>query len=232
MKMPPQIICRELPDFETADLDSVRAAFQKSKTCALRQTWLLKPENDFAPGIVRVGWYENALLIFAELTDADIFTNATAHNQKFWELGDTFEIFLRPNGQESYFEFHVAPNNLRLQLRFENRDAMKFTRQNNSLETVWIHEAIFESETWIQSGCWFVFAKIPADSICENSEPLPGSKWHFSFGRYDGTRGRKQPVISSTSLHARADFHRQEDWGILYFEPAPIIQLKKEEAIL
>jgi hypothetical protein len=215
----PPVLCRELPAFDAAKLNAVRAAFQNSETCVFRQAWLPKQEADFTPGIVRVGWRENSLLFFAELIDADIFTDATDHHQRFWELGDTFEIFLRPLDQESYAEFHVTPNNLRLHLNFPDAIAVEQARKTGSLENVLVREKEFASTTWVQSEArrWSAFVEIAASSINKELKDLRGSKWLFSFGRYDYRRGRKEPVISSTSAHTVADFHRQTEWGELMF---------------
>jgi hypothetical protein len=222
MKPPPQIICRQLPEFEPDNLDTVRNAFQNAAACDLQQAWLEKPESSFAPAKAQTGWRNNSLLIFAELTDADIFTRATAHNQRFWELGDTFEIFLRPIEQQTYLEFHVAPNNLRLQLRFPDADAVKRAAKTNSFENFLIHgESVFQSQTWTQpeNSRWLVFAEILARAVAEKPKPLAESEWLFSFSRYDCARGRIEPVISSTSPHTPPpDFHRQHDWGKLIFQ--------------
>jgi hypothetical protein len=78
----------------------------------------------------------------------------------------------------------------------------------------------FRSTVWVEGGRWVVLAEIPASLVCGAPTPLPGQRWRFSFSRYDYTRGRAEPVISSTSPHPCADFHRQEDWGLLLFEPA------------
>jgi len=215
----PQIICPELPAFETGDLDSVRESFQNAASCILHQGWLAKPETDFAPAIVRTGSRAGSLLVFAELTDVDIFTRATKPYERLWELGDTFEIFLRPVEQESYVEFHIAPNNLRLQLRFADADAVEIARKTGSLENALIRNDIFYSKTWVRPeiGRWFAFAEIPVKAVSENSKPLRGSEWFFSFSRYDYTCGRKGPVISSTSPHTKPDFHCQSEWGTMRF---------------
>jgi hypothetical protein len=60
---------------------------------------------------------------------------------------------------------------------------------------------------------WEVAAEIPLDLICEASRPQSGSRWLFSFSRYDYTRGREKPLLSSTSPHTVLNFHRQEEWG-------------------
>src|ERR1700744_2424753 len=145
-----QILCRELPAFNASNRYAIRAAFQNSEPCVLRQAWLPKQEIEFTPGIVRMGWRENSLLFFAEFIDADIFTNATDHHQRFWELGDTFEIFLRPAEQESYAELHVTPNNLRLHLNFINAAAAERARKTNSLESVLVRQKQFDSKTWVE----------------------------------------------------------------------------------
>ena len=220
-KQPPRLICRELPPFSADNLENIRAAFKNAPSCTTQQAWLKKPEPDFTPATIRVGWRESSLLIFAELEDVDIFSNATQLNQRLWELGDSFEIFLRPDGQPSYAEFQVAPNNQRLQLQFANAEALKHSRECGSLDSVLIPGAAFHSVVWIPANArrWFVYAEILARSVPGAKNTLPGTQWHFSFSRYDYTRGRAEPVISSTSPHPKADFHHQSDWGTLVFQP-------------
>lgn len=216
---PPRLECRELPGFEASDLDAVLAAFAGAQSCTLGQCWRAQTEADFRPAMVRVGWRQNSLLAFAELEDADIFTRATAHNQRMWELGDTFEMFLQPADSAGYAEFHVTPNNLRLQLRFPDLAARRRAQATNSVEELILPDGTFHSRTWTQpENCrWFVLAEIPARSICGAPIPLPGCTWRFSFSRYDCWRDRPEPMISSSSPHSQANFHRREEWGVLLF---------------
>jgi hypothetical protein len=76
----------------------------------------------------------------------------------------------------------------------------------------------FRSKVWLEPDRWVVLAEIPSALVCGAPVPLAGRQWRFSFSRYDYTRGRAEPVISSTSPHPQADFHRQQDWGFLWFE--------------
>jgi hypothetical protein len=212
--------CRPLPAFNPMHLDGVRSAFQSVDPCALRQTWQAEPSPQFAPALVRAGWNRNALLVYAELLDADIQTQASGVNQRLWELGDAFEIFLRPEGQEAYVEFQVSPNNQRLQLRYENAAALERARRTGSCAPALIPGEAFWSKVWIEDNPsrWHVFAEIPAAVVCGSGDALGGARWRFSFSRYDYTRGLDEPVISSTSPHAEANFHRQQEWGVLHFE--------------
>jgi hypothetical protein len=214
------IECRELLSFDATNLDAVGRAFHSEKPLWLRQAWLPKPETAFTSGWVRVGWLDNALLVFAELTDVDIFTKATTSNQRLWELGDTFEIFLQPAGKTSYVEFQIAPNNVRLRLRYMDDKQVELVRSSGSVEPFLISDEVFHSTTWVQpvEAKWFVYASIPMVSVCEKAGTLAGEQWRFSFSRYDYTGGRREPVVSSTSLHARADFHSQKEWGTMRFQ--------------
>jgi hypothetical protein len=217
----PALVVRPLTNFGPGDPGSVRAAFAAAAGCELHQTWLPRPDEQFAPAQVRVGWRGNALLLFAELTDHDIFTRATAINQRMWELGDALEIFLKPAGAPGYYEYHVTPNNLHLQLAFPDAGAVHDLRRNG-MEKYLLAGDVFHSQTWVQSELnrWLVYAEIPATALGSNLTTLAGQRWHFSFSRYDASRDGKSPVISSTSPHTKPDFHCQAEWGVLDFAAA------------
>jgi hypothetical protein len=208
-----------LHPFSADDLTSVCRAFERAPICELQQAWLPTPDPCFAPGTVRVGWRENTLFVYAELPDADVFTGASALNQRLWELGDAFEIFLKTESQESYVELQVAPTNHRLQLRYADRTALEDARRSGDLSGALIPGEAFHSRTWVQEAPsrWNVLAEIPASLVTGPNARLD-VRWQSSFGRYDYTRGHARPVISSTSPHSEADFHRQHEWGWLEFE--------------
>ncbi|HHY86694.1 MAG TPA: hypothetical protein GYA07_14345 [Verrucomicrobia bacterium] len=64
-----------------------------------------------------------------------------------------------------------------------------------------------------------MLARIPARSVPGATVLAAGARWQFSFGRYDHTQDGMGAVVSSTSPHAEPDFHRQQEWGLLEFEP-------------
>jgi hypothetical protein len=213
----PYLECRRLSPFPADNPAAVHAAFQGADGKVLRQKWLAQAEKDYTPGLVRVGRRGNSLLVFAELEDADIFTQATTDNQRMWELGDTFEMFLQPVESPGYTELHVTPNNRHLQLHFPDSQAASSARTKNSFDEFLLPGAIFQSRTWVETRKWFVYAEIPAIAVCGVDKPLVKTQWRFSFSRYDYIRGRSEPIISSTSRHAEPDFHRRQEWGTLHF---------------
>lgn len=219
----PLLMCEPVGEFASSDLEAARTAFQSAARCELRQTWQAAPSGNFAPATVRVGWRHNTLQVLAELADTDVGTRASGLNQRLWELGDAFEIFLRPEGQEAYIELQVAPNNQRLQLRYADTAALERARRTGSIADALIPGEAFRSWTWIEArhSRWHVLAEIPARLVCGSDDALVGGVWRCSFSRYDYTRGSDEPVISSTSPHIEANFHRQQEWGVLQFAPAP-----------
>ncbi|MBW3635068.1 MAG: hypothetical protein KY445_01225 [Armatimonadetes bacterium] len=202
-----------LPDFAPDNWESVENAFADAATCELSQAWLEMPEAAFLPATARLGGRGDALWIYAILRDADIFNAATEPNQATWTTGDVFEIFLRPVGQNAYFELHVTPENQTLQLRFPDAQAQSSGRPWSEFIVV---PKLFSSRTLVEDGQWRVLVEIPIRNISENLDA--GREWAFSLSRYDATRGEEKPVISSSSPHRVPRFHRQEEWRRLSME--------------
>jgi hypothetical protein len=215
----PSVVCKALPAFDETNVGEVRKAFLGATPCPFWQAWLKREARNFSPGTVRVGFGKSSLLVFAQMTDTDIFNSATGLNQRTWELGDVFEIFLRGPEKEGYVELHVTPNNQRLQLCYPDAAAVVSARKNGNMDHFLIRHDAFHSRTWIdtQKNQWFVYAEIPTAIVTGSTGPVDNTQWRFSFGRYDYTRGAKKPVISSTSPHAEADFHRHHEWGVMAF---------------
>ena len=201
----PSLECRRLRDFDRTDLPSVLRVFEAAPPCELRQAWLPSPEPDLRRGTVRAGWEGQALLVLADLADDDIVSAATRLNERAWELGDTFEMFLEADGALAYTELHVTPGNHHVQLR------IPIPRPEGlAPERMMVVDTLFESRVWIETGRWRALAEIPFASTL-------GRPARFSFSRYDYSRGRAEPVLSSTSPHAALDFHRRHEWGTLSF---------------
>ena len=199
--------CKTLPEFDSSNLESVLKAFTKAPAIALGQSWLPQPEPDLLCAEVRVGRVADQLLVLATIPDVDIFTRVTEPNQRTWELGDVFEIFLKPENESHYQELHVTPTNTRTQFGFSAVGAPSEI----------LPDGIFESRVWIESSRWFVLASIPCEVITNSSSIENGERWRFSFCRYDAFQDGRMPVLSSTSPHPIPKFHRPDEWRVLAF---------------
>lgn len=210
---PPKIDCRKLADFSPETWESVAVAFAEASPVALGQSWR-KLQDRFHPAVVRTGWLDDTLWVYAEIEDLDTFNPETRFNEPFFMQGDAFEIFLRPVGQPAYFEFHIGPANQLFQLRIPS--AKSFAKQTEGESESWkIRSPVVKSWSSVdrKRQLWRVLVAMPFQSIVEKGGSR--SQWLFSFARYDYTRGETGPILSSSSPHAKLGFHRQQEWGTI-----------------
>ena len=199
---------------DAAQLSQVRAAFAASERLSLRQAWLTGQEPAFRPATVAVGWSPGEFLVFAEMEDDEIYSDAAGLNDETWEKGDVFEMFFRNVNQTEYQEFHVTPNGCHLQLRIPSLDDLvDRDRRHAVMKDFELSPEVFQSRVWIEPGRWSVLARIPFGELRLPERPV-GHSLRFSFSRYDASRGR-EPVLSSTSAHQVLNFHRQQEWQTL-----------------
>jgi hypothetical protein len=214
------IVCRKIDGSDINDWKTAGKVFANAQFAQLVQAWLKKPEERFRPAKAAAAWTQDALIVYAELEDEDIFNEApeSDFNRKAYELGDVFEIFLKPSGQDSYCEFHINPNNQKFQLRFPRQG---WKTPDNDADEFRIPERTLESRVEVKSGSWRVLARIPFKMLVENQmPPKPGDKWLYSFSRYDYTRPGKTPTLSSSSAHLTMRplcFHAHGEYGTLEF---------------
>lgn len=220
------IPCHRL-DLPPAAADSLASPLWPSLPSAeLGQPWRSSPEDRFRPCRVWTAWTPSALHVLAELEDDDIANSARGERQATWQTGDVFEIFLRPEGQDAYFEFHVTPENETLRVRFPSAayfDAMaaRFPHSPEWVFDLSLARGAFQSAVQVDAAAcrWRVCAVIPYATVLENGEATPERPWLASFCRYDTTRGIPGAVLSTTSPHSEPAFHRQSDWRPLHFLP-------------
>jgi hypothetical protein len=200
----PAILEKDLPQAEAMPENLALSA-----PVLMQQGWLDAPEPDFLPAEIRVGWTPSRLIVFAEIPDRDIFTQATGPNQKMWELGDVFEMFLKPEDRTDYVELHVTPPNFRLQYQIEapGKPATELS------------DGVFSSRVKIDTANqkWTVYAEVPSTLVSGRDQIASGESWLFSFSRYDASRDGRPPILSSTSPHQALNFHRLHEWGKITF---------------
>ncbi len=216
----PTIRCAEIEAFQSDSWDVIDAAFATADTVKTRQFWRESPEKEFLPAVIRTARCAGNLLVYAVLDDADIFNPVTTFNKPSFQHGDVFETFLRPLGQEAYYEFHVTPQNQHFQLRIPSADAFLTSGAGGGIPDEWlIGGRDIKSQVTVdpQRQQWRVLEEIPILDIAQHGLATSGDEWLFSFSRYDYTHQVPSPVLSSTSAHTVVNFHRQEEWGRLLF---------------
>jgi hypothetical protein len=157
----------------------------RAPALVLGQTWLVSPQENFRAGVARLGW-QAKIFLSATLEDDRIFTGATADNQRLWELGDVFEIFLKEKSREDYLELHVAPCGCRSQLHFPREQALLDLRKGiGRVEDFAVNDALFDFRVRTEVGRWEVFAQIPVSSLGLQLTTLKGRAVFASSSRYE-----------------------------------------------
>lgn len=208
--------CKALPEsMNTTKIRKVpQTAVSAPKTGAefnLAQPWRDALESDFRSARVWMGWNSEVLHVQATLRDDAITTMATADNQKMWELGDVFEIFLMVEGRKDYVEMHVTPNNMKLHLRLPGVGGRAGPDDPPlEYEEMLISPVEFDSMVAHDQNKWTVQATIPA-SVLGLERFQEGLRLRVAFARYDAAADRK-PILSTTASHPIASFHRPDEW--------------------
>lgn len=172
------------------------------------QAWRDHPQAELQPGWVRVGHDGEDVWVAAELCDDQPSNAARGLNQETFQLGDVFEIFVRPEAQESYHEIHITPENQYLQLRWPSTD--HFGRAGHFTQ-FFVTDPLLISKTWVESRRWRILASLRGREVSE-SRLEEGQNWLLSFSRYDYQPGRAAPVLSSCSPHSKPNYHRAHEW--------------------
>ena len=173
------------------------------------------PPEAFRPGTVRLGRQGRHLLVHAILADDAPESRATADHQRMWELGDTFEIFLRDLAGSRYIELHITPSGHRLQLDFPENPIPLIHAGEARVEDFIVTPPLFDFLMRKATPGWEVLAVVPWPF----ANRLDGRAALVSFSRYDAQPEGAEPVLSSTSAHEKATFHRQGDWTPIVFGP-------------
>ncbi len=191
---------------------------QSGTTFRLAQPWSPTRDAAFEPTTVVLAWSPAALRIEADLTDRDVFSKATGDNQKTWELGDVFEIFLQVEGRTGFAELHVTPNGHRTDLDLPGpRGRATPESAPVPFERMLVSPIRFSATTTRTSDGWRVVAAVPP-SVFRLAEFAPSQRLRVSFSRYDATTGQG-PVLSTTAAHSKIDYHRPDEWTLVQLLP-------------
>ncbi len=212
----PSISCPKISgtvnDFSVAHPDK----YGSCEPLQLRQFWngpdLLPSET----GLAYVGATEQGLSFYAYLHDSDIFSRATADDQKMWTLGDVVEVFVKPGIDRSdYWEIHVTPNDFMMDIHIPDRT--QFSNGTVTWEQVVSPTSHTTKRVAAADGTWAVEICVPWRAFGLDAPPPSGSVWQFAVCRYNYNGGLENPEHSSTAHLTELNFHRYEEFTDLVF---------------
>ena len=206
------LLIPQVAGFALGDWAATERAMKAGVKLEFRQPWLPTQEADFKPGHVWLGVHGDELVAYGVLEDDQPSNRATAWNDPTWMTGDALEFFFHAEGRPGYFEFHVTPENQRLQLFFPS---MASFREKRPYRTWAIAESRFESATRINATqtSWEAVMRIKLALVLDEPRADGSRRFRYSFSRYDYQPGRKPPVVSATTPLSAPNFHNVPEWS-------------------
>ncbi|MFA6961534.1 MAG: hypothetical protein WC205_12335 [Opitutaceae bacterium] len=202
-----------VPGFALGDWEATEKAMKTGVRLDFGQPWCEVLQPDFKPGQVWLGVVGDELAVYAVMEDDQPANRATAWNDPTWMTGDALEFFFQAEGRPGYFEFHVTPENVRLQLFFPSRAAFAERRGHRPWA---IPESRFESAVRInptRTG-WEAVMRIKLPLVLDEPRTDGSRRFRYSFSRYDYQPGRELPVVSATTpLVSGPHFHNIDEWS-------------------
>ena len=190
--------------------------YRESALLPLRRYWEGPVAFPAEKGSAVVGAAEDGLSLYTCFIDSDIFSQATADNQRMWTLGDVAEFFVKPGAERSdYWEVHVTPNGYLMDLHIPDRE--RFSAGEVSWEEVIAPSSGTLRRVWRLEDRWAVEVRIPWKAFGLDSAPGPGTEWSFAVCRYNYNGGLEDPEHSSSAHLTALGFHRWEDYTRLVF---------------
>ncbi len=174
---------------------------------------------------VKLLWDNEGLYFAGEMTDQEMRSFGTKHNDSLWN-GDVFEMFFKPDSDKpAYYEFQSNPKGVMFEVAFPERGAKvgDFSALPGlGMTVVAVVDGTLDKPGDKDKG-WTVEGRIPWTAFASTGgRPKLGDAWKFAICRYDyGPEGTAPTLFSSAPL-TQPSFHRHEDYGKLKFEePKP-----------
>ena len=202
---------------EPADLTvDVPTKYAACDPLPLRQQWNGADALPKEEGVARIGATTMGLSVYIRYEDSDIFSTATANQQRMWQLGDVVEVFVKPGLDRSdYWEVHVTPNDFLMDLSIPSRAGMQSGEY--SWEDIISPESGTVFQTRVVDGAWSAELTIPWSAFGVTGIPVSGTTWQFAVCRYNYNGGLEDPELSSTAPLSKRSFHFYEDYANLTF---------------
>ena len=208
--------CRRIAD---GGFGGGRERYADCQAMPLRQHWISATAMPREGAQAWAGWNAFGLCLYAEMVDSDIFTKGTADNQPFWELGDTCEFFIKPGAEQpSYWEIHVTPNDLLLDLRVPERDAYLLGSPSFAEASQAVSHARKLGRAYPERQLWTAELWVPWSTLGVDSMPGAQASWSLAVCRYNYTRPQEDPEYSATAALTKLSYHRHEEYHRLRFQ--------------
>lgn len=171
-------------------------------------------------GKVRLLWDEKYLYAGFELTDTDIVAEGLSDQQNHFRLGDTVEVFLKPENQSWYWELYVTPRSRKTAYFFLGRGLCGLPGgypEKPVLKGLIAAASVKGTlnKSWDKDDKWTAEIAVPLSELTVRGEKLDQeTAWLIFFGRYNYGRylciceNSSFPLQRDINYHAHADYAR------------------------
>ncbi|HEU4615484.1 MAG TPA: sugar-binding protein, partial [Kofleriaceae bacterium] len=189
--------------------------------------------------MARMTWDEQNLYVFVSITDTDVFSPYTKHDEPLWKA-DCVEIFIDADGnRRGYVELQVNPNNATFDSYFATTRAQPGdeTWDSNMQPAVKVRGTADKAGDRDQG--WDVELAIPLAAVKGRADTMPvklppevGDRWRLNVVRVDYRSGAKDPGVASWNRISYSDFHALDRMlNVVFADGTGSIVKKPESAV-
>ena len=189
------------------------------RTAAVYQLSLAKGETSPTElGDVQLAWNERYFYVAVRFDDSDIVAEGKEDQLQHFRLGDTVELFLKPNGCTWYWELHATPSGRKSSFWLPGRGRLGLASGRQYQCGLRVAARINGTiNNWQDKDRhWIAEMAIPVEDLTAHGQTFqPGSDWRILIGRYNYSRYLPRKELSMCPNLSRTDFHLHEEYGIL-----------------
>ncbi|RKX46084.1 MAG: hypothetical protein DRP64_03765 [Verrucomicrobia bacterium] len=164
-------------------------------------------------GLVRFGWDETGLYVYADLEDSHIIVQNRQDEQLHYEHGDVFELFVKPRTEPYYWEMYAVPSGNKSTLFFPRNRAGKGLND-------FLHGHGFQSlkvSVKQSSKGWNAQMFVPAAQLTALGAGWgDGTEWTVFCGRYNyNSEDLADPELSMAPPLSATNYHLTDEYARL-----------------
>jgi hypothetical protein len=171
-------------------------------------------------GVARLLWDDSFLYVEFEFEDSDLVAFGQEDDLEHCQLGDVAEVFLKPDGETWYWEFHVTPSGKVSTYFYPGRGRFGLPSAQAHVKPRFIEASVRLRGTlndWRdRDKGWNATVAIPWRELDRfAAQPGQSHDWRILLSRYNYTRYRTSasgaelssfPVLSDPSYHLVQEF--------------------------
>ena len=173
-------------------------------------------------GSVKLLRDDNYLYVGAELEDSDVMNEGNEDQSHLYTTGDLIEVFLKPSGENYYWEIYGTPNNKKTWFFYPSRGRLMFPACASYLPKELKVAATADGtlNNWRDKDKgWTVEIAIPIKELTAYGAKFDNSaNWTVQFGRYNYSAYLHKTELSAYPLLSNVNFHIYEEFARLRLE--------------